>query len=112
MSDKKKIPLSRKVVVVNSSGDTIKILNNAQKRIIKVLGEATGPITRSTIAERSELSEVYVGLIIGYGPTPRCSSLIGMGYVKIERINIDGKYENLVKLLDKGRKEFDYLKEV
>lgn len=87
-----------------------------QVRVMQVLAEAHGPLTRGKISRRcGNKTDVVVGRAIGYSdPAKRAAfeqtkdggfteSLLTKGYVREIPLDIDGVVENTVTLTDEGR---------
>lgn len=99
-------------------------LSLPQLRVLKVLSEANGPLTRRKIAVRiGQNHQVYVGRAIGFSdPEKRAAferskegggrpelpnySLLSLGYVIESEIDVDGVTETGVSITETGRQAF------
>lgn len=93
-----------------------------QVRVLQVLSQAKGPLTRGKISDRcGNKTQVVVGRAIGYSdPEKRVAfeqtsdggftaSLLTLGYVREIPLDIDGIEETAIAMTDAGRRAFKAL---
>jgi hypothetical protein len=100
-----------------------------QMRVLKILGEARGPLSKQEIASRIGCSFVSVVYAIGYsdkesrekferdksgGGTPANPnySLLSLGMVEERTLDLDGIKETVIGLTPKGRNEYERIKNI
>jgi DNA-binding MarR family transcriptional regulator len=94
-------------------------LRNAQRRILKTLARAKGPMNAATLCDRAEFDQAWVGEYLGSHNVENREkietrsgfpSLASLKLIKITELDLDGKTERCYELTAKGRKVWDEIK--
>lgn len=103
------------------------VLSLPQKRVLKILYDSHGPITRARVAVRLGTgNQVYVGKAVGFSDPQRRYeferskegggrpefpnlSLLSLGYIVEVDVNVDGISETGLLITDEGKAAFESL---